>query len=510
MQTDFRASMAWLHTWAGVILGSLMFVMFFFGTLSVFKLEIDQWMLPQSRVALPEAQISVDRVYDAIEDQIGPNARHIRIVLPSKAFPAIYIQATPAEGPVQRLLMDPASYEFLPPQDSAAARNFLYPMHYRLTPMPYGRWVSAAIAMLMLAMFFSGIVIHRKIFVDFFTFRPGKKLPRSSLDLHNLTSVLAMPFHILITITGVLILFGLYFEPSLKSAYNDDSGRQEIRHDLEGTQAFVSRDAVNPNRIVSLDGLIQRAEPFWDGAEAADIQIFSPGDMGGAITLYKSVADQVSSFNQPVQFRAATGELQSYPVRSAAYATQLWLAGVHLIFFDYWVLRWLYFFAGLAGCTMIATGFIYWMETRRKIYKRNKWPGVRIVEGFAVWGVMGAMTATAAFLAANRALAPGLWTWNGIPKFGLELLIFYIVWLLCMIHGFVRGKAAWAEQAWLLGGLGIAAVVLNWTSTGDHLFETLTQGRLAIAGMDLVLVAGAVVSITAALKIACVRRQTPK
>ena len=502
MHPDFRSSMAWLHTWAGVILGSLMFVIFFFGTLSVFKHEIDQWMLPQTRMELPEEPVSIDAIYDKIEEEFGRDTRNVIIGLPSSSFPAIDLTIAPAKGPTQRLFMDPQTLEFVTPQDSAAARNFLYPMHYRLTPMPYGRWVSAAIAMIMLAMFVSGIVIHRKIFVDFFTFRPGKKLPRSSLDLHNLTSVVAMPFHILITVTGVLILFSLYFEPSLKSAYPDaERPRHELRNVLEGIDFPRRLNAPNPERIVSIDELLPRASPFWNGAKVASVRITHAGDQGGDIWLYKSFADQVSSLNPPVIFSAVTGDLKSHPIPSAAYDVQNWLAGTHQIFFKHWVLRWLYFFAGFAGCIMIATGFIYWMETRRKIYQRNNWPGVRVVEGLAVWGVMGAITATGAMLIANRLFEPGLWSWNGIAKPQLEIMIFNYTWLACAAHGWIRGKAAWGEQAWLIAGLALSAVLLNWATTGDHLIATLSSREFGIAGMDLVLIGSALISFAAAWKI---------
>lgn len=49
MESGFRQSMAWLHTWAGVVLGSLLFAIFWMGTLSVFDREIDRWMMPDTR-----------------------------------------------------------------------------------------------------------------------------------------------------------------------------------------------------------------------------------------------------------------------------------------------------------------------------------------------------------------------------------------------------------------------------------------------------------------------------
>src|SRR5687768_14441954 len=55
-----RRSMSWLHTWAGVGLGGLLFAIFWMGTLSVFDREIDRWMMPGTRIAAPRGPVSLD------------------------------------------------------------------------------------------------------------------------------------------------------------------------------------------------------------------------------------------------------------------------------------------------------------------------------------------------------------------------------------------------------------------------------------------------------------------
>ena len=50
MFSSIRDSLTWLHTWGGVFLGSILFAVFWMGTLSVFDREIDRWMNPESRL----------------------------------------------------------------------------------------------------------------------------------------------------------------------------------------------------------------------------------------------------------------------------------------------------------------------------------------------------------------------------------------------------------------------------------------------------------------------------
>ena len=509
MFADFRSTMAWLHTWAGVILGSVMFVMFFLGTLSVFKVEIDRWMMPSTRIAATNAPVSLDAIYQKTVELAGPELRTVTIFPGKASNPAYMVRVITTDRERFENYIDPATLEWLGRPDTRSAKYFLYPMHYRLG-LPYGRWISASAAMFMLLVMLSGVVIHRKIFVDFFTFRRKKKLPRASLDLHNLSSLLALPFHILITLSGIVILISLYFAPTLEAVYPDS---ERPRNDFYGeiTSWHVERpsgvDAVGP--LVSLDALKEKAAPYWRGQGVGTVVIQNPLDAAGYVTFLRSPKTEVSSKKLRVVFDADTGDLIKAPSMTAGYEVKTWLAGFHEIHFDHWLLRWFYFFAGGAGCVMIATGYIYWMETRRRKYARQAWPGVRIVEGFSVWGVMGLMNATAAFFVANKVLPPGLWAWGGTARPEWETNVFYLVWFGALAHGWIRGKHAWGEQAWLLATLCGLAVMLNWIVTGDHLFATVLAEDWALASMDGLLILTAIVSIAAARRVGRANRAAP-
>ena len=62
MDRTFSKSMVWLHSWAGVIMGSVLFAIFWMGTLSVFDAEIDRWMMPQTRLPAATQPVSLDRI----------------------------------------------------------------------------------------------------------------------------------------------------------------------------------------------------------------------------------------------------------------------------------------------------------------------------------------------------------------------------------------------------------------------------------------------------------------
>ena len=93
-------------------------------------------------------------------------------------------------------------------------------LHIRIQNI--GLWLVGLAGMAMMVLCVSGVIIHRKIFTDFFTFRPERKPRRLILDLHNVTGVLGLPFHFLISLSGLIIFWATYFPSSWQVTYNDD------------------------------------------------------------------------------------------------------------------------------------------------------------------------------------------------------------------------------------------------------------------------------------------------
>src|SRR3546814_3592298 len=85
--------------------------------------------------------------------------------------------------------------------------------------------------MFMLVAIVSGVITHKKIFVDFFTFRWGKG-QRSWLDAHNALSVFGLPFHLMITYTGLVTLMALYMPWGQQAAIQTAAERQQLSAEL--------------------------------------------------------------------------------------------------------------------------------------------------------------------------------------------------------------------------------------------------------------------------------------
>lgn len=482
MGTGFRASMDWVHTWAGVVLGGLLFAIFWMGTLSVFDREIDRWMAPMTRLAPAGGAVAVEALRPSYEAAAAAGASSWFAQLPTERAPVL--QVTWREGTRQLVrLFDPVTGAALPDPGTWAGTGFLYPFHYMLH-VRLGYWIVRVAGMAMLLLCVSGVAIHRKIFADFFTFRAGRQPRRLLLDLHNVTGVLGLPFHFMITLSGVVIFYAVYFPGTVQVAYGDEA--RAFAREAYGT--YDRPKLGRPGALAPLEGMAAEASRLWDGETPRYLFVRDPGDAATVVQVARHGEDRVSGSQDIAYFDAATGallhqRLAPRPVLSA----QRFIAGLHLIQFRHWTLRWVYFVLGLAGCAMIATGYLFWLESRKKKDGRLGRRGVRLVEALAVGSVSGIVIATLAFFVGNR-LLPLETVFLGEDRARLEMWAFYLVWLASFAHAALRPHRAWIEQCGAIAVLALVAVLLNWITTGDHLVRSLANPHLwGVAGMDLLL-----------------------
>lgn len=499
MEPTFRGAMGWLHTWTGVVLAGLLFAIFWMGTLSVFDREIDRWMMPATRLALPENPLPLDTLQPLIQESAATRASFWSVLLPTDRMPMFRVAWRTTSGPVLRYL-DPVTGAPLPDPGTLAGTQFLYPFHYNLHIRfaQLGSWLVGFAGMAMLVLCVSGVVIHRKFFSDFFALRIDRKPRRSILDLHNVAGVLGLPFHVAITLSGLIIFHSVYFAAVWQVAYQGD--RRAF-----GSEAFDLFDRAKvdkPGTLASLDEMVTRARESWEGDAPRFVTVRNPGDAAAVVQVSRANDDRVRAAADVASFDGTTGQLLHQRLGAQPVVTaSRFISGFHLIQFRHWTLRWLYFVLGLLGCVLIATGALFWLDSRRRRHAQLGLRGVRIVEGLTVGSVGGILVATLAFFVVNRLLPPGV-AFLGHGRAALEIWTFYLVWLATFAHAWSRPAHAWAEQLGMIATLALAAVLLNWMTTGHHLGRTLGLRHLwPVGGMDLMLLLVAALATGAAIRL---------
>lgn len=540
MFQNYRLSMAWLHTWFGLVLGFVLMACFFFGALSVFDREIDRWAIPSSRFE-PQAMPSFEKVLRPAFESIQPSKESLRFMqdrvngsLPERfdtvrswsaytthrdpvlslfASYAVHNARDPEDGVWGNRTIDPRTGVALADDRLKIGSQFFYPLHYSLNFQwkNIGYWIVGFAALMMLAALVSGVIMHRKIFREFFTFRPKKASQRSTLDLHNMTGVLALPFHFFFAFTGLVIFASIYFPVT----HTQLEPLHELHEKMEAQETGLPHERTGVAApLASVDNMVSEARRRWAAkgmaGEVGLLSLNHVGDANGYVSIYRAGTDRVALVGDGIHFKASTGELlREDPPRTAVDSINTFLTGLHLQHFRHWMLRWLYVLGGLMGCVCIATGFIFFVEKRKKQHAKIGSQGARTVDALAVTTVTGMLLATLSILIANRLLPETLpSTWPA--RSDLEQYIFWASWAAAMAHAFARSapvalggaNPAWREQCQAIAVLAVAAVLLNWISTGDHLIKTLfTETYWPVAGIDLFLLALALLAASAVRKL---------
>ncbi|BCA56558.1 membrane protein [Nitrospira sp. KM1] len=434
MNQGFTQSINSLHSWSGLLSGWVLFAVFLTGTLTVFDNEITAWMQPE-----------LQEVTSALMRERAPDPGY-------RVRPAMLAVRQPGEGSITDLpvlkvkwqenrtfsgqTIDPLTGQLVTYRDTQGG-DFFYHFHYELLLGQPGAWIVGASGVAMLVALFTGLVIHRRIFKDFFSFRSQSFPYRAWLDTHNITGVLATPFHLMITFTGLVVLWSIYLSAGLPISSQEDSGMAPVQH------AFDVQDMTS-----------DRAAPVLVG-----------------------LADGLTGDRPPAQ--SPVGE-----------TSQSLLFDLHFAQFGSAAIRWVYFILGLTSSIMIATSLLSWTTKRRRYdMSRPRAMHTRLMESLNVAAVAGLLVAIGAFLWANRLLPlplPGRASW--------EVRCFFLAWGFCLMHSLLRGgnTFAWKRQlsvaALLLGSLPL----LNAFTTKSHLLVSVPRGQWAVAGVDLTALAAGV------------------
>ncbi|MBB4096476.1 putative iron-regulated membrane protein [Sphingomonas kyeonggiensis] len=393
-----RQVMAWLHGWVGLLLGWVLFVMCLAGTLSVFKPEIGQWMRPETVATADPA--------DAVQAATDWLARN------SKGSTGWYLTAPNARTNTVEAAYDSDGaflYRALDPVSGAAAPRetlggeFFYRLHFELElPYPWGRLLASLAAMFMLVALVTGIIAHRRIFKDYFTFRPAKG-QRSWLDGHNALGVLATPFHLMITFTGLVTLASLSMPWGITALYGSDLAK--FYQDF--APGFTQRAPTGEKVALAPVAPMLREAQRQLGGTIGRVYVLNPGDKAAMVTVYRSDADQIGFNQSQISFDGVTGKpLGTWREDRGAIQTYNVVYGLHMARFAPLATRWLYFLGGAMLTLAIATGMVLWIVKRRERAPLSL--GNHILERLNAGFLAGVPLGCAAYLLANRLLPLGI------------------------------------------------------------------------------------------------------
>ncbi len=498
--------MVWFHSWAGLLSGWILYVICVTGSFAYVQDEVTRWMRPE--LPLPSATRPAGDLLTLAEDHLaknGADAAFWAILFPGQrgaddlAVGWTPRPGMPLAGAFQRVILDQQTGAPVERHSRATGGGqTITAMHYALHYMSRdaGTLVVGAAAMLMFVVLLAGIAAHKKIFREFFTFRPGRG-QQSWLDGHTTLAVTVTPFLLLMTWSGLIFSTFVYMPAAQATFFSDVEGLARFQE-----EAFQYVPPRPENRfaraapVTSLHAVLSRAEQRWGEGSVSRLRVENPGRADAVVMVYALQAG--ISGETRLLFSGVTGEALPDPnSRTGPGTFYAGMLGLHKGYFARGYLRALFVLCGLASAGLIATGLVRW-SIKRQGPASQRHMGHTVVAALNSGTIIGLPIGLAAYFWANRIVPPameGRETW--------EANALFIAWGVAFVYAAGRHSVrAWAEMCVVAGAAWGLLPVLNALTTERHLGVTVPAGDWVLAGFDLSALAAGIFFVALAWKLA--------
>ncbi len=492
MRSDLIRIYKTVHTWTGVIAGLALFIAFYAGAVTMFKDTLDDWVTPPAATTpyafpLDQAPVVIGKVLAA-----NPAARrHFTLRLAANSPKNLVTLSWQPRGQSQ------LAYATLTPNGAldthvtspSDAARFIDILHMTAGipgGFAVGMGAMGVVSLLYGLALVSGVIVLLPTLVkDLFALRIGKNLKRMWLDAHNVIGILSLPFHVVMALS--VVAFGL------------------------NTYIFAAQDRVIYGGTLS--AAIDAQNPYYAKGPSAATTMIPPREILAAVAArapdFRPAELSYRGAGEPGATVFVSGDDPRYLARSGGFALldpatgrflnaqflpgadgNAWSAATSAFFALHFgsyggePVRWAYFFLGLAGAFLFYSGNLLWIESRRKIERRDAVP-VRqrrasyFMAALTVGVTLGCVCGISLTLAAGKLLAgrvDDLSAWHAS--------IYYTAFLASIVWSFLRGGARGGIE--LLGVAIVSTLLIPVSSVIGGVFPSTGMwfGRPSV-GVDI-------------------------
>jgi uncharacterized iron-regulated membrane protein len=369
------------HSWIGLMVGALMYLVCLSGTLAVFYPEMERWEQPYAEEFSTFDPQAAEKAFNGFLASGAAITPHMFLVLP-----------TP-EVPRMRIATEDESW-FLDADGSIAQaeRNgwteMLLDLHlYLHLPSSWGMILVSALGAMLCALIVSGLMAHPKIFKDAFNFRTRGSRLLEQADLHNRLSVWGVPFHLMIAITGAYFGLALPILAVFADA-NHDGDREAVIASVFGEEPDLDQEKgplALGSALQQMAILAPEAAPFLITAH----DVGEPNQYFGISATHpgRMIYSENYLFDASGNFLRTDAFSDGEPGRQVVYS----IYRLHFGHFGGLAVKVIYLLLGLALTIVSVTGVNVWLARRRtRNHLNNLWVG--IVWGTPVGLVLSAFT----------------------------------------------------------------------------------------------------------------------
>lgn len=409
-----------IHSWIGIRLSILFFIVCFSGTLATLSHEMDWLFNPASR-ATPSEKVAGRNVIVQNFSKTYPTAQIEYWMRPDEPYMAdilykledgqrSYVFANRYTGEIQG-------------ESQVTIQRFFRDLHYYLfIPFQIGHFMVLAFAFLLLISLITALLFYKKWWKKLFVLQTGKGLLVFFRSLHRLVGLWSVPFSILFSLTGIW-----YFieRANISGIGEEVNPRPPIINRQSGEGALP---AERYSTTLDYDRAVRLAEAQIPGLQVGDLLPAKSADT----PIYLTGTSDVPLVRQ--RANRVYVDPQTYEVIKVQQAneigTKMWLNDImDPLHFGSWgglVTKIIWFVFGLGISSLILSG-IWITLKRRAMQRRQKKAKIMGFWKYVNWAFCAAMLGYMYYIIFTRYQASVLATAIiSLGWAGLALLAYYI------------------------------------------------------------------------------------
>ncbi|MDX6190659.1 PepSY-associated TM helix domain-containing protein [Flavobacterium sp. Fl-318] len=512
------------HTVSGIVISVVLFVIFFAGSFSFFKSEINNWERGETVAIHKKEQINYDTTFDSINKNYTLAGRDVSLsVSPHERRVFIRMEGTKDTVAANKLkdtlevaklksghyfYLNTKNFKAQTYDESYSIGEFLYRLHFLAqVPYPVGYYLSGFVALFFLFAIITGVLLHwNKIVSNFYIFRPKEKLKTLWTDAHTALGMIGLPFQFVYAVTGAFFMIKLLIvAPSVMALYKGDQNK--LYSDLEYNNPefkFENKKLATP---FSINEFVEKTKSSWKDFEITEVQIQNYGDTNMHIIVDGKIPhDKKFTAFGKIIYKVADGKIiaKKNPETDNKYLDGVKNVLYRVHFGDYggYALKIISFVLGIITCFVIISGVMIWLVARDKKNmpeKKRRFNNSVVRIYLAV--CLSMYPVTAFIFIANKVFYP-------LSRANIYS-VYFITWLLLTIFFLLKKDINFTNKWCLISGsiLGFLIPIANGICTGNWFWKTFVNDQIQIFFIDIFWIVLAAITLYVSFKLKKVKSE---
>lgn len=348
------------HSALGLAFAALIYLVCFSGSVAVFAREFQRWERPELPVITAVTPAAIQAAMEQAVRRIGDGVEHVYITPPTPALPRLVVM-TDAHGKHETFAADVSGR--LTDVGEPVWTEFMTRLHINLhLPQTWGMFVVGLTGVALLSSLISGVLAHPRVFKDAFHLRWGGSKRLQEADLHNRLGVWALPFHVIVSLTGALLGLTTIIVGVLAMAMFQGDTSKAYALFLPPIVDDPRPAASLPNLVAALEAT-QRLSP---GSTPTFVGLEHPLEQGQAVVVNASLPNRLVAADS-FYFDGQGRMLDASKTTETNLGEKILgsLGPLHFGWFGGIVVKLAYGLLGLALTAVTASGVAIWLARRR-------------------------------------------------------------------------------------------------------------------------------------------------